>query len=385
MDAFYAAVEQRDDPSLRGRPVVVGGDVRRGVVTSASYEARRFGIRSAMPMAEAVRRCPDVRRVPGRMAHYTEIGRTIREIFHRFTPLVEPLSLDEAFLDVTATRGLFGSPAAIAEQVRRAIRDVTALTASAGVAPCKFVAKIASALAKPDGVRIVEPFAVEAFLRDLPVRHVWGVGRVSEASLLRLGIRTIGELAAADVRELERRFGRGAATLVALARGVDPRPVCPQRVPKSIGEEQTFPRDLPRERVATHLLSHTESLARRLRAAGLRAGAITLKLKLARPLGGGQFQTVSKRRSLGEPTADEEVIYEAAVALLEGLAVRLGTTPVRLAGVAAENLVANDPEQLLLFPAARERRRRRDALARAVDALARRYGPSIVRRARTES
>src|SRR5436190_900114 len=218
MDAFYASIEQRDDPRLRGRPVLVGGDARRGVVTSASYEARPFGIRSAMPMAEALARCPDAVVVRGRMERYVAVARELCAIFHRFTPLVEPLSLDEAFLDVTASVALFGPPAGIARQVKDAIRAETALTASAGVAPSKFVAKIASDVSKPDGLLVVPADGVRAFLAPLPVRHVWGVGRVTEAALLRLGLRTIGELAAADPEVLARQFRGGARELVALAR-----------------------------------------------------------------------------------------------------------------------------------------------------------------------
>src|SRR5438874_2418483 len=198
MDAFYAAVEQRDDPALRGRPVLVGGDRRRGVVTSASYEARAFGIHSAMPMAAAIARCPRAVVVRGRMERYVAVSRQLRQIFRRFTPLVEPLSLDEAFLDVTASTTLFGPPPEIAHQIRRAVRAETGLTASAGVAPNKFIAKIASDLAKPDGLLVVPPEAVEAFLRPLPVRHLWGVGRVTEAALHRFGFRTIGDLAAVE-------------------------------------------------------------------------------------------------------------------------------------------------------------------------------------------
>jgi len=379
MDAFYASVEQRDDPGLRGRPVLVGGDRRRGVVTSASYEARPFGVRSAMPMAEAVARCPHAVVVPGRMPVYAAIGEELRAIFHRFTPLVEPLSLDEAFLDVTASVRLFGPARAIAAAIRETIRAETRLTASAGVAPSKFVAKIASEVAKPDGVVVVPPDGVASFLAPLPVRYVWGVGRVAEGALAALGLRTIGDLAGADARTLARRFGRGASALVALARGIDDRPVHPARRPKSIGEERTFDRDLTAAELPPRLLAQAEDVARRLRARGLRARTLALKLKLAGPSREGRFPTRTRRTTLAEPTADDGALFAVARALLD--AVDLGARRVRLAGLAASGLVRTRPEQLALFGAAREAASRRDAAARAVDRLVARFGPDVVRRA----
>jgi len=373
MDAFYASIEQRDDPRLRGRPVLVGGDARRGVVTSASYEARPFGIRSAMPMAEALARCPDAVVVRGRMERYVAVARELRAIFHRFTPLVEPLSLDEAFLDVTASVALFGPPAGIARQVKDAIRAETALTASAGVAPSKFVAKIASDVSKPDGLLVVPADGVRAFLAPLPVRHVWGVGRVTEAALLRLGLRTIGELAAADPEVLARQFRGGARELVALARGLDDRPVRPDREPKSIGEEETFARDLAPAAVAPYLLGQAENVARRLRARGLRARTVGLKLKLAARSHGGRFPSLTRRH-----TADVSVLFAVARELLAHL--EIGSRRIRLAGLAATNLVAAAPEQLALFAGARDSAARRAAAARAVDELTQRFGAGVVRR-----
>jgi len=378
MDAFYASIEQRDDPRLRGRPVLVGGDARRGVVTSASYEARPFGIRSAMPMAEALARCPDAVVVRGRMERYVAVARELRAIFHRFTPLVEPLSLDEAFLDVTASVALFGPPAGIARQVKDAIRAETALTASAGVAPSKFVAKIASDVSKPDGLLVVPADGVRAFLAPLPVRHVWGVGRVTEAALLRLGLRTIGELAAADPEVLARQFRGGARELVALARGLDDRPVRPDREPKSIGEEETFARDLVPAAVAPYLLGQAENVARRLRARGLRARTVGLKLKLAARSHGGRFPSLTRRHTLAEPTADESVLFAVARELLAHL--EIGSRRIRLAGLAATNLVAAAPEQLALFAGTRDSAARRAAAARAVDELTQRFGAGVVRR-----
>src|SRR5215470_1649004 len=375
MDAFYAAVEQRDDPTLRGHPVLVGGDRRRGVVTSASYEARVFGIHSAMPMAVAITRCPGAVVVRGRMDLYVAVSRQIRQIFRRFTPLVEPLSLDEAFLDVTASTALFGPPPEIAEEVRRAVRTEIGLTASAGVGPNKFIAKIASDLAKPDGLLVVAPDAVEAFLYPLPVRHLWGVGRVTEAALQRLGYRTIGDLAAAEPVRLARHVGAGAGALQQWARGIDERPVRPDRGAKSMGEEQTLDRDRPAGELLPHLLADAESIARRLRAHALRARTVTLKLKLAARPGP---RTLTRRHTLAEPTADEAVLFAVARRLLESLA--LGGRPVRLVGLAVENLLAGDGDQLALFATERSATARRAALARAVDELVRRFGAATIRR-----
>ena len=375
MDAFYAAVEQRDDPALRGRPVLVGGDRRRGVVTSASYEARAFGIHSAMPMAAAIARCPRAVVVRGRMERYVAVSRQLRPIFRRFTPLVEPLSLDEAFLDVTASTVLFGPPLEIAHQVRRAVRAETGLTASAGVAPNKFIAKIASDLAKPDGLLVVPTEAVEAFLRPLPVRHLWGVGRVTEAALHRLGLRTIGDLGAAEPTLLARRFGAGARALVLWARGVDDRPVRPDRAAKSMGEEETLDRDRRAGELLPYLLADAEGIARRLRAHALRARTVTLKVKLATRPGP---RPLTRRHTLAEPTADEAVLFAIARRLLGSLA--LGDRPVRLVGLAAGNLLAGDGDQLALFAAERRAAARRSALARAVDELVRRFGAETIRR-----
>jgi len=375
MDAFYAAVEQRDDPALRGRPVLVGGDRRRGVVTSASYEARVFGIHSAMPMAAAIARCPGAVVVRGRMELYVAVSRQIRQIFRRFTPLVEPLSLDEAFLDVTASTALFGSPPEIAEQVRRAVRTETGLIASAGLGPNKFIAKIASDLAKPDGLLVVSPDAVEGFLRPLPVRHLWGVGRVTEAALQRLGYRTIGDLAAAEPVRLARHVGAAAGALGQWARGIDERPVRPDRAAKSMGEEQTLDRDRPAGELLPHLLADAESIARRLRAHALRARTVTLKVKLAVRPGPG---TLTRRHTLAEPTADEAVVFAVARRLLGSLA--LGDRRVRLVGLAVGNLLAGDGDQLALFATERSAAARRAALARAVDELVRRFGAAAIRR-----
>ena len=245
MDAFYASIEQRDDPRLRGRPVLVGGRSARSVVCTASYEARPSGARSAMPMSEARRRCPEAIVVPPRMAHYAAVSREVFAILRRYTPLVEGLSLDEAFLDVSASRALFGSGEAIAEAIRRAIRDETGLGASAGVATCKLVAKIASDQRKPDGLTVVPPGEERRFLAPLPIERMWGIGPKAAATARAAGLQRIGDLAASGSATLERLFGAPWGTeLCALARGIDPREVEPGRPAKSVGAEETFERDL---------------------------------------------------------------------------------------------------------------------------------------------
>ncbi len=243
MDAFFASVEQLDDPSLRGEPVLVGGAERRGVVAAASYEARPFGIHSAMPMAEALRRCRHAIVVPPRRHRYEEVSASIFAVFRRFTPLVEGLSVDEAFLDVTASRGLFGDGEAIARRIRQAIRAETGLTASAGVAPSKFVAKIASDFDKPDGLVVVRPEEVRAFLDPLPIERMWGVGPKAAARLHGLGYVTLRDLAEADVRRLEATLGSWGGEVARLARGEDEREVVSEREAKSIGAEETYDED----------------------------------------------------------------------------------------------------------------------------------------------
>ena len=244
MDAFYASVEQRDRPDLRGRPVIVGADPRgRGVVSAASYEARAFGVHSAMPIGRAARLCPTGVFLPVDMAKYAQVSRQIMAILAEFTPLLEPLSIDEAFLDVTASRGLLGDGERIARAIKQRIRDTVGLTASVGVASNKFVAKVASELRKPDGLVVVPPGEEAAFLAPLPVSRLWGVGRVTASDLDAMGILTIGQLATVPVDHLRARFGGSGADLRALALGLDDRPVEPFAPPKSMGAEETFEQD----------------------------------------------------------------------------------------------------------------------------------------------
>jgi DNA polymerase-4 len=339
MDAFYASVEQRDRPELAGQPVIVGGHPRRGVVLAASYEVRPFGVRSAMPMAVALRRAPSAIVVPPRMAAYEAASERIFAILGSVTPLVEPLSLDEAFLDVADSTALFGPPAAIARMLRARIAAEVGLPSSAGIAAVKFAAKIASDLAKPNGQREVPAGETRAFLAPLPVGRLWGVGRKTEAALHELGLRQIGDLAAADADWLARKVA-GGRDLWELAQGIDPRPVIPDREAKSIGAEDTFAEDLAgQEALLPHVHAQAWRVARRLRAAGRKATAVQLKLKLA------DFTLLTRQTTLSTPTDDGQELYRTAAALL---AAEQLATKVRLTGVAAHAL-ASGGEQLSLF------------------------------------
>ncbi len=378
LDAFYASVEQLDDPGLRGRPVIVGGTSGRGVVCAASYEARRFGVRSAMPTVEARRRCPEGVFLPPRFERYGELSRAVFAVYRRYTPLVEPLSLDEAFLDVTGSRALHGEPEPIARKVKSEVREGTGLTVSAGVADCKMAAKIASDLGKPDGLVVVPPGTTAAFLTPLPVSRIWGVGKVTEQALRALGIGTIGELARFPEQVLAERFGTQGAHMRALARGDDPRPVVPDEEARSIGAEDTFERDLAGEdALLPQLLDQCVRVARRLREAALRGRVVTLKVKYA------DFEQLTRRSTLPRPTDDAREIYRS---IREDLARAGLDRPVRLTGVTVSGFAAGEaePDQMGLFgedPAGRQGddQARRAALNAAIDALADRFGEGAVK------
>jgi DNA polymerase-4 len=378
MDAFYASIEQRDHPELRGRPVAVGGDGRRGVVSAASYEARVFGVHSAMSSAEARRRCPDLIFVPGSMRRYAEESKRIFEIFHRFTPAVQGLSLDEAFLDLTGTERLFGPARGVAERLRRAVREETQLAVSVGIAPVKMVAKIASDLAKPDGLLEVTSDEVAQFLAPLPVRRIWGVGPVAEQRLVGSGFITIGDLVRADPRALAARFGAWGVALARLGKGRDLSEVEPYRDAVSYSEENTFAEDVSsRQVLESALITHAESVARRLRRDRLRARTVVLKLKLARRVAPGPrgYPLLTRRATLREPTDDGALLARTATDLLARAALR---EPVRLLGVGVTQLISADTGQLALFPAAQGTRRER--LNRALDAIADRFGAGAIAR-----
>jgi DNA polymerase-4 len=377
MDAFYASIEQRDRPELRGRPVIVGGTGPRGVVSAASYEARRFGVHSAQPTGLARRLCPDGAFIPGEMAKYTRESRRIFEIFRRFTPLVEGLSLDEAFLDVTGTGRLFGPPRALGERLRAEVKAETQLACSVGIAPVKLVAKIASDVAKPDGLLEVPAESVREFLAGLPVGRIWGVGPVAQARLEAAGLRSMGDLAAAEPVHLESLLGAWGLAVARLARGEDLREVEPWREPVSYSEENTFAEDVcERELLERTLAAHADAVARRLRRDSLRARSVVLKLKLGRRRSAGPrgYPILTRRATLASASDDGAVIAEAARRLLARAGLR---EPVRLLGVGATSLVPAAEPQLSLFGPP-DTVVRRDRLNRALDALRDRFGPGAV-------
>jgi DNA polymerase-4 len=376
MDAFYASIEQRDRPDLRGRPVIVGGTSTRGVVMAASYEARPFGVHSAMPTAQARVLCPEAVFLPGDMTKYRRVSEQLRGIFTSISPAVEPLSLDEAFIDVTASQTLLGPPLAIGRRLKERVRAATGLAVTVGIGPGKMVAKIASDLAKPDGLLEVLPDGIDDFLRPLGVGRLWGVGPVTEAALQEAGVATIGDLLARPRAVLAAVVGRAAAEhLVRLARGIDVRMVAPDLGARSYGEEGTFETDVRDDAtVRGAIVLHADVVARRLRRDGVRGRVVVLKIKLAERLGGGKFRLVTRRATLGEPTDDGKAISDAALALWARHRPRRA---IRLVGVTAAGIEARR-EQLGLF--ADGPRLRRAALNRALDAIVERHGQgSVVR------
>ena len=374
MDAFYASVEQRDNPELRGKPVVVGGGSNRGVVAAASYEVREFGVRSAMSMADARRRCPNLIRVQPRMAHYQAVSRQIFKVFREFTPIVEGLSLDEAFLDVTACRSLHGSGVEIAKNIKQAIRDRTGLNASVGVAENKLVAKIASDLDKPDGLAVLTGDTVREKLDPLPVSVMPGIGQKTLARLHQLNIRSVADLRLAPDRDLVSIFGRFAQRTRERAAGIDNRPVVSSREEKSISAEETYDVDLgERGEMERELLRLAETTAQRLRKSALQAG--TVQIKIRQP----DFQTFTRQKSLQPPVNNTDQIYRVACELLGAWLENNPGTRVRLLGVGGSKL--SPAEQRDLFtdddaPAA-------DTVDQTVDDIRDRFGNSAVARART--
>lgn len=370
MDAFYAAIEQRDRPELRGRPVIVGGDGPRQVVSTASYEARAFGVRSAMPGVRARQLCPHGVFVVPRMDVYAAVSDQVREVFERFTDLVEPLSLDEAFLDVTGSRALFGDGAVIAARLQAEVHAVTQLSVSVGVATSKYVAKVASDLRKPNGLVVVPPGTERAFLAPLPVSRLWGVGPTTQQRLERAGLCTIADVQSRSERQLVAAFGTNLGEhLFVLANGLDPRAVEPDHVAKSIGHELTFAEDLHEpDVVRSVLLQLAEMVGRRLRRSGQRCTVVRLKLRHP------DFTTLQRQRQVA-PTADDLELYRVASGLLDA-AWDLGVG-VRLLGVTAAGLVGADaPRQASLWAPPPGKR---DQVLRAMDAIRDRHGEDAVR------
>ena len=376
LDAFFAAVEQRDHPELRGKPVIVGGGGARdrGVVSTASYEARVFGVRSAMPLRTAAALCPQAVFVPVNGRTYAKESRLVMEILRRFTPKVEPISIDEAFLDVAGSEALFGHPPEIARRIKAAIHDERGLTASVGVATTRLVAKIASDLRKPDGLVVVPAGEEAAFLAPLAIERLWGVGPKTRVALADYGVRTIGDLAAVPVDLLARRFGKFGPVLHQRARGIDPAPVGIEAEAKSMSHEHTFMVDADdREEIERTLLSLAEGVAGRLRDGGVRASGVALKLR------DSDFVTITRQRTLPEPTDLAEDLYRAVleVARPELRAIASRGLKVRLLGVAAFNLWTSD--QIGLWAGASDRRHR---AAEATDAVRKKYGRKAIARAR---
>lgn len=371
LDAFFAAVEQRDRPELRGKPVAVGGGGAsdRGVVSAASYEARRFGVHSAMPLRVAARLCPDLVFVPVDGRKYAAVSREVMAILRRYTPAVEQISIDEAFLDVAGSESLHGAPAHIARAIKRAVVVELGLTVSVGVAATKLVAKVASDLDKPDGLVVVSPGTEAAFLAPLPISRLWGVGSKTAAVLSEFGVRTIGDLAALPDDLLARRFGKQGPVLAQRARGLDASRVSDGEPARSVSHEHTFAVDTadPEELERT-LLALSEGVAGRLRAGGVKARTVAVKVR------DSSFRTISRQRTLAEPTDQTEVVFAAACELARP---QLLGIRVRLLGVAASHL--GEGVQLPLFSSEDERRRKATA---AADAIRRRYGSGAIRRAR---
>jgi len=374
MDAFYASVEQRDNPSLRGKPLVVGGGSNRGVVAAASYEAREYGIHSAMPMRDALRRCPDLLRVPPRIGHYKSVSEEIFAIFREFTPLVEGLSLDEAFLDVTDSLALFGSDIEIAKEIKKRVVDTTALTASVGVAPNKLVAKIASDLDKPDGLVVVSAEEIRSTLDPLPVRVIPGIGRKTLARLKEKDIVTVADLRLASDRVLEPIFGRFAQKTRDQASGVDSRPVVSSRPEKSISAEETFDADLTETNAMDRqLMRLAERTANRLRSKHLVAGTVQVKIRQA------DFTTFTRQRALRPPGNNTDQIFEIVRILLRQWLSEHPGARIRLLGVGGSDLSAAEQRDLFAgdtMPAGSH-------LDETADKIRDRFGESSVNRART--
>jgi DNA polymerase-4 len=395
MDAFYASIEQRDRPELRGKPVIVGAASARGVVAAASYEARKFGVRSAMPGFRAKELCPNGVFVPSNMALYSKVSSQVHEVLARFSPDIEPIALDEAFVDVTSSAHLFGGPLALGRRLRAEVREAVGLPISVGIGSSKLVAKLACTLSKPDGFLFVPEDAVRWLLDPQPVRRIWGIGPVLEETLASHGVRTIRDLRTCDPGALARAIGDRAASLQRLAEGHDDRAVEADLDPKSYGEENTFEKDVTeRDVVTSALTAHSEAVARRLRHDGFRGRTVTLKIKLGRARGyrtsrldgpdGGATEPVypllSRQRTLAHPTDDGLCIKDVAVALWDLAAI---TEPVRLLGVSVSNLADAESapaEQLDLF-APKKKPKGEDRLGKTLDAITDRFGIGAIRRA----
>ena len=373
MDAFFAAIEQRDEPKLRGKPVVVGGGGPRGVVAAASYQARTFGLHSAQPMAVARRLCPDLIIVPPRHSRYSEVSRQVFGILESFSPVVEPLSIDEAFLDVTGADRLLGTAQSIARAIKQRIRDELGLTASVGVAPNKFLAKLASDLEKPDGLTVIEPDTVQQTISTLSISKIWGVGPATERKLHSLGVATFGDLQSWPRDVLESHFGSLGRKLHRLCRGEDDRPVVTDQATKSISQEQTFDEDRTDPDMVREVLhKQAEKVAMRLRKADLRGRTITVKIRF------GDFQTITRSMTLDAPTDRTDLICGEARDLFNAWAAN-GFQPVRLIGVGIRQFT-DEAEQFNLFTQQTDDRSYR--LDAVTDTIKQKFGADAIHRGR---
>jgi DNA polymerase-4 len=372
MDAFFAAVEVLNRPELKGKPVIVGGTTNRGVVSTASYEARSFGIHSAMPIFQAKEKCPHAVFLPVRMERYRKISEEIMKILEGFTPLVEKVSIDEAYLDITGTEDLLGSPEEIARQIKKRIRDKTQLTCSIGIAPNKFLAKVASDMHKPDGLTIIKAGEADTFLATLPVERIPGVGKNTVETLKRYKIKTAGEIKTLSKDQLLRRFGKFGLRLHELARGADSSPVVPLREAKSISAEETLPsdtRDL--SLVSKKLNAHVDNVAARLRNHGLKGKTITIKIKFS------DFTAITKSQTIASATDSSKMIFYNALQLLVDQPLK---KKVRLIGVEVSNLLKDSEEaQMSLFPVGTDEERDR-RLDRAIDEIREKFGSKVIKR-----
>jgi DNA polymerase-4 len=369
MDAFFASVGQMDNPRLRGKPVLVGHDGPRGVVAAASYESRVFGCRSAQPISVAKRLCPQAIIVPVRGARYREISGRVFDILNEFSPLIEPISVDEAFVDLAGTERLLGPAEDVAQLLKTRIKTEIRLTASIGVAPNKFLAKLASDLKKPDGLVIIRPEEIDHILPPLPVTTLWGVGKVTAGKLQTLGIRTIGDLRGKTLDWLERHLGSEAQRYFDLSRGIDRRVVTSDREAKSIGHEQTFEVNLDdADEVRKILLDQVELVAARLRRHGLMACGVSLKIRF------GDFETISRSATLPESTDSTQELWQAARALFDAWKFQ----PVRLIGITAERLSKGDGQLPMFEDADRQKQKKLDAVA---DQINGKFGKRSIRRA----
>jgi DNA polymerase-4 len=374
MDAFYASVEQMDNPALRGRPVIVGGISNRGVVSAASYEAREFGVRSAMPIFKAKQRCPEGVYLPVRMNRYQEVSRQVMEILEWFSPLVEQVSIDEAYMDISGVDKLLGLPRDIGLEVKRRIRETTSLTCSIGIAPNKFLAKVASDLDKPDGLTIIPPAKVPQFIQRLPIEKVPGVGKKALQTLYKMRVLTLGDIRKLGERALLEKTGKFGERLLKLSMGIDETPVLPHMAAKSISSERTLSEDTnDREILKKKLMIQSEMVGKRAREKGVKGTTITLKVKRA------DFTQMTRRATMGKATNSTNAIYRQGLKLLAQVKI---STKFRLIGIGLSNLVrvTDIPKQLDLFKEPEPHEKSWEDVERAMDAIKDRFGRDAIKR-----